>query len=55
MDTVLNEVDFAIAYLDDILTKSENREQHADHVKEFSEKKNGFKLSMDTCEFYFFI
>ena len=38
MDTLLNDFDFAIANLDDILIKSESREQHAEHLKETLKK-----------------
>ena len=53
MDTLLNDVDFAIAYLDSILIKSESREQHIDHFKEVFEKikQFGLKLRLDKCEF----
>ena len=36
MDTLLNDIDFAIAYLDDI--KSESQEQYVKHVKDVFEK-----------------
>ena len=47
MDTLVNN-DFAIAYFD-ILIMSENREQHAEYIKEIFEKnkQNGLKLSLD--------
>ena len=38
MDTLLNDVDFEIANLDDILIKNEKWEQHAKHVKEVLER-----------------
>lgn len=46
IDTLVNDVDFAIAYVDDILIKSEIREQHAEHVKEVFEiiKQYGLKM-----------
>ena len=34
MDTMLAELDFATAYLDDILIKSKNREDHVKHIIE---------------------
>ena len=53
MDILLNDIDFVIAYMDDILIKTENQEQHTKHVKEVFEKiKYGFKLSLDKCEFF---
>ena len=33
MDAMLGDLDFPVAYLDDILIKSRNREEHAKHVK----------------------
>ena len=41
MDTMLADLDFATAYLDDILIKSKNREDQTKHVIEmFKKKKN---------------
>ena len=53
---LLNYIDFAIAYLDDILIKNESWKQHAKHVKEVFEKKKqyGLKLSLDKYECFFF-
>lgn len=47
-------LEFAIAYLDDILLKSENNEQHKKHIKAVFQKINeyGFKLSSNKCEFF---
>ena len=39
MDTMLADLDFATAYLDNILIKSKNREDHAKHVIEVFKKK----------------
>ena len=39
MDTIFVDLDFATAYLDYILIKSKNREDHAKHVIEVFEKK----------------
>ena len=33
VDNMLSDLDFAIAYLDDILIKNESREEHTEHVK----------------------
>ena len=54
MDTMLADLDFATAYIDDILIKSKNREDHAKHVTEVLKiiKEFGFKLSMEKCEFF---
>ena len=38
MDMLLNDVDFPIACLDDILIRSESQEQNAKYVKEIYEK-----------------
>ena len=38
MDTMVADLDFATAYLDDILIKSKNREDHAKHVLEVFKK-----------------
>ena len=38
MNMLSNDVDFAITYLDDILIKSESREQYAEPVKEVIKK-----------------
>ena len=53
MDTMLADLDFATAYLDDILIKSKNRD-HAELVIEGFKKikEFGFKLSMEKCEFF---
>ncbi|XP_014783310.1 uncharacterized protein K02A2.6-like [Octopus bimaculoides] len=39
MDAMLNDCDFAIAYLNDMLIKSESVEQHVEHIKK-SVRKN---------------
>ena len=43
--------DIATAYLDDILIKSKNQEDHARHVIEVLKKikEFGFKFSMEKC------
>ena len=38
MDIMLADLDFATVYLDDILIKSKNRENHAKHVLEVLKK-----------------
>ena len=54
MDTMLAGLDFAIAYLDDILIKSENNKQHCEHIREVFKRidEYGFKLSSEKCEFF---
>ena len=52
MDTMLAGLEFA--YLDDILLRSENNEQHTKHIKVVFQKidEYGFKLSSEKCEFF---
>ena len=38
MDTLLNDVDYATAYIGGILIKNESRKPHAEHIKEAIEK-----------------
>ena len=45
MDTMLIGLDFAIAYLDDILIKNKTWEEHARHVKEVFIKNKSLDLS----------
>ena len=51
---MLAKLDFITVYLDEILIKSKNREDHAKYVIEVSKKikEFGFKLSMEKCEFF---
>ena len=53
MDTVLSGLEHAMAYLDDILIKSENFEEHKSHVREVFKRieKYGFKVGLEKCEF----
>lgn len=53
MDTMLSGLDFTIAYLDDILVKSESIEEHKHHLhKVFKRIKSyGFKVKENKCEF----
>lgn len=61
MDTMLAGLEFAMAYLDDILIKSLNLEEHKNHVQEvFKRIQNyGFKVGLNKCDFcmnnFFFI
>ena len=54
MDTMLAGLDFVIVYLDDILIKSENSDQHCDHIKEVFRRIDdcGFLLSSEKCDFF---
>lgn len=57
MDTILNEVDFAKEYLDNILFKSGSQEQHAEHVKDvFARiKQYGLKISSNKYVFFYYL
>ena len=44
MDTLLNDVDFVKANIDDILIRGESWEQHAEHVKEVFEQNMDWNL-----------
>ena len=54
MDTMLNDLDFAIAYLDDILMNSVDKKQHREHVMKVFERiqEFGFTLKETKCEFF---
>ena len=54
METMLAGLDFSIAYLDDVLIKSENSKEHIEHItKVFERIENyGFKLSSEKCDFF---
>ena len=53
MDTMLSDLDFAIAYLDDILLTSQNAEEHKQHVFEVFKRiqEYGFKVKETKCDF----
>ena len=54
MDTMLSGFDFAVAYLDDILMKSQSLGEHKEHVhKVFAKIQDyGFKLKESKCYFF---
>ena len=56
-DTMLNELDFAVAYLDDSLINSDNIEQHKKHVHEVFRriKDYRFKLKDEKCNFFLWV
>ena len=53
MEAMLAEFAFSEAYLDDILIRSKNRKEHAEHIEKIFEriKDFGFKMSVTKCEF----
>ena len=54
MDTMLAGMEYAIAYLDYILIKSENEDQHKTHIRAVFQRveEYGFKLGAEKCEFF---
>ena len=54
MDTMLADLGFAIAYLDDILVKSKNVQEHKEDIRTVFQRieEFGFKLSAEKCEFF---
>ena len=54
MDTVLGGLDFTIAYLDDILIKSQDKDEYKMHVNQVFKgiQDNGFKIKESKCEFF---
>ena len=54
MDTMLAGLEFAMAYLDDILIKSKNMQEHKKHVREVFKRieEFGFRLSPEKCDFF---
>ena len=54
MDTMLAGLEFDTAYLDDILLRSENNEQHRKYIKEVFQKidEYGFKQSSEKYKFF---
>ena len=53
-DTMLDGLDFAIAYLDDIIMISKSKEQHQEHVRRVFSwiQEFGFKVKEEKCEFF---
>ena len=54
MDTMLVDLGFVIAYLDDILVKSKNVQEHKEHIRTVFQRieEFGFKLSAEKCKFF---
>lgn len=53
MDVMLNDLDFACAYLDDIIVRSANVDEHREHLNQVFKKIQdfGFKVKESKCEF----
>ncbi len=53
MDVMLNDLDFACAYLDDIIVRSETVDEHREHLNQVFKKIQdfGFKVKESKCEF----
>lgn len=53
MDTMLSDLDYTIAYLDDILVKSESVNEHKHHLRKVFERLRsyGFKVKENKCDF----
>ena len=54
MTGILKDLDFAIAYLDDIIIFSTTVEEHLSHIKQVFEKLWTVKLSMKFSKCHFF-
>lgn len=54
MDTMLGGLDFACAYLDDIVIASKSTEEHRKHIHEVFERIQDFNLKVkeSKCDFY---
>ena len=54
MDTMLNDLNFAVAYLNDILMNCQNVEQYKEHVHKVFKRNQeyGFKLKESKCDFF---
>ena len=53
MDEILRGLDFAFAYIDDVLIASSSMEEHLDHLEKVLKRFAEFRLTvnMDKCEF----
>ena len=56
MDTMLGGLDFTIAYLDDILIRSQDKDEHKMNVNQVFKRIQdyGFKIKESKCHFFFF-
>ena len=55
MTGILKDLNFAIAYLDDITIFSRTAEEHLDHIKQVLEKLGSAHLSMKLSKCHFFM
>ena len=55
MDATLAGLDFSVAYLDDVLIRSKNKEEHAEYIEKVFEriKDFGFKMSDTKYEYFY--
>ena len=55
MDTMLGSLDFTIAYLDDILIKNQDKDEHKMHVNQVFKhiQDYSFKIKESKCDFFF--
>ena len=54
IDKVLDNIDFAMGYLDDIIIFSRSEEEHLDHIEQVFKRleEAGLKLSLEKCSFF---
>ena len=54
INKVLDNIDFAMGYLDDIIIFSRSEEEHLDHIEQVFQrlKEAGLKLSLEKCSFF---
>lgn len=54
MDTMLSDVPFAMAYMDDIIIASRNEKEHYDHLQEVFARirEYGFRIKVEKCSFF---
>ncbi|CAI2734266.1 unnamed protein product [Schistosoma spindalis] len=54
MDTMLNDIPFAMAYMDDIIIASRSEKEHYDHLLEVFARirEYGFRIKVEKCSFF---
>ena len=55
MDTMLSSLDFALAYLDDILMKSKSKTEHKEHVHKVFTKIHDYGCKLKETKYDFFM